>query len=55
MKHIIASVCFDILFYTIGNNICTFKNFELKLIIITERVSEVSIPLQVVHVGALYV
>jgi len=39
MKHIIASVCFDMLFYTIGNNtFCTLKNFELKLIIITARV-----------------
>jgi len=32
-------VCFDILSYTIGNNtFCTFKNVELKLIIITARV-----------------
>jgi len=30
----IASVFFDILSYTIGNNIlCIFKNFELNLII----------------------
>jgi len=34
MKKIIASVFFDILSYTIGNNIlCIFKNFELYLII----------------------
>jgi len=33
MKQIIASVFFDILSYTIGNNIlCSFKNFELYLI-----------------------
>jgi len=31
MKQIIASVFFDILSYTIGNNIlCIFKNIELK-------------------------
>jgi len=32
MKQIIASVFFDILAYTFGNNIlCIFKNFELYL------------------------
>jgi len=33
MKQILASMFFDILSYTIGNNIlCIFKNFELNLI-----------------------
>jgi len=44
MNHIIASVFFDILFYTIGNTIyCIFKNFELNLIIITARVYKLRI------------
>jgi len=39
MKQIIASVFFDILYFTIGNIIIfIFENFELNLIIITARV-----------------
>jgi len=39
MKQITASVFFDIISYTIGNNIfCIFKNSELNFIIITARV-----------------
>jgi len=39
MKQSIASVFFDILYYTFGNIIfCFVKNFELHLIYITARV-----------------